>query len=634
MCFMSRRDRRNLIRIIVAAAVFAAIKITDVLGYVPDIWWIGLMLYIVPYAIIGWDIVRKAVLNIGHGEIFDENFLMVIATVGAFATGEYPEAVFVMLFYQVGELFQSIAVGKSRNSIKSLMELREDTAFAEKDGELYQIPCEEVKKGEIIVVKPGGKIPLDGVISEGSTCINTVALTGESLPRDVSEGDEVLSGCVNEGGLIKIKVTKEFGESTVSKILELVENSQANKSKSETFITRFSKYYTPAVVICAVLLGVLPPLIIGMRDSDVWRDWVYRAMNFLVISCPCALVISVPLSYFGGIGRASKSGVLVKGSNYLDMLSKCDTVVFDKTGTLTKGVFKVSGIYPENGIDEKSLIRIAAEAEKYSDHPISRSLKEYAAQINVLDKNIGLTDVTEVAGQGVIATQDGKKIYVGNEKLMRENNIEFNSGSDIGTTVYVARDGEYLGYIVISDEIKPDAADTVRFIKKLSGKKSRKVVMLTGDRESEAKRIAGQVGIDEYFCGLLPGDKLSAVEKLKNSDETSGVVFVGDGINDAPVLAGADVGIAMGALGADAAIEAADIVLMDDKLSGVSMAMKLSKSTKRIVAENIVFALAVKFIVLALSAFGKVGLNAAVFADVGVTVIAIINSMRTLRFKF
>ncbi len=634
MCFMSRRDRRNLIRIIVAAAVFAAIKITDVLGYVPDIWWIGLMLYIVPYAIIGWDIVRKAVLNIGHGEIFDENFLMVIATVGAFATGEYPEAVFVMLFYQVGELFQSIAVGKSRNSIKSLMELREDTAFAEKDGELYQISCEEVKKGEIIVVKPGGKIPLDGVISEGSTCINTVALTGESLPRDVSEGDEVLSGCVNEGGLIKIKVTKEFGESTVSKILELVENSQANKSKSETFITRFSKYYTPAVVICAVLLGVLPPLIIGMRDSDVWRDWVYRAMNFLVISCPCALVISVPLSYFGGIGRASKSGVLVKGSNYLDMLSKCDTVVFDKTGTLTKGVFKVSGIYPENGIDEKSLIRIAAEAEKYSDHPISRSLKEYAAQINVLDKNIGLTDVTEVAGQGVIATQDGKKIYVGNEKLMRENNIEFNSGSDIGTTVYVARDGEYLGYIVISDEIKPDAADTVRFIKKLSGKKSRKVVMLTGDRESEAKRIAGQVGIDEYFCGLLPGDKLSAVEKLKNSDETSGVVFVGDGINDAPVLAGADVGIAMGALGADAAIEAADIVLMDDKLSGVSMAMKLSKSTKRIVAENIVFALAVKFIVLALSAFGKVGLNAAVFADVGVTVIAIINSMRTLRFKF
>ena len=631
---MSRRDRRNLIRIIVAAAVFAAIKITDVLGYVPDIWWIGLMLYIVPYAIIGWDIVRKAVLNIGHGEIFDENFLMVIATVGAFATGEYPEAVFVMLFYQIGELFQSIAVGKSRNSIKSLMELREDTAFAEKDGELYQIPCEEVKKGEIIVVKPGGKIPLDGVISEGSTCINTVALTGESLPRDVSEGDEVLSGCVNEGGLIKIRVTKEFGESTVSKILELVENSQANKSKSETFITRFSKYYTPAVVICAVLLGVLPPLIIGMRDSDVWRDWVYRAMNFLVISCPCALVISVPLSYFGGIGRASKSGVLVKGSNYLYMLSKCDTVVFDKTGTLTKGVFKVSGIYPENGIDEKSLIRIAAEAEKYSDHPISRSLKEYAAQINVLDKNIGLTDVTEVAGQGVIATQDGKKIYVGNEKLMRENNIEFNSGSDIGTTVYVARDGEYLGYIVISDEIKPDAADTVRFIKKLSGKKSRKVVMLTGDRESEAKRIAGQVGIDEYFCGLLPGDKLSAVEKLKNSDETSGVVFVGDGINDAPVLAGADVGIAMGALGADAAIEAADIVLMDDKLSGVSMAMKLSKSTKRIVAENIVFALAVKFIVLALSAFGKVGLNAAVFADVGVTVIAIINSMRTLRFKF
>ena len=631
---MSRRDKCNLIRIIVAAAVFAAIKITDVLGYIPDIWWTELLLYIVPYAIIGWDIVRKAVLNIGHGEIFDENFLMVIATVGAFATGEYPEAVFVMLFYQVGELFQSIAVGKSRNSIKSLMELREDTAFAEKDGELYQIPCEEVKKGEIIVVKPGGKIPLDGVISEGSTCINTVALTGESLPRDVSEGDEVLSGCVNEGGLIKIKVTKEFGESTVSKILELVENSQANKSKSETFITRFSKYYTPAVVICAVLLGVLPPLIIGMRDSDVWRDWVYRAMNFLVISCPCALVISVPLSYFGGIGRASKSGVLVKGSNYLDMLSKCDTVVFDKTGTLTKGVFKVSGIYPENGIDEKSLIRIAAEAEKYSDHPISRSLKEYAAQINVLDKNIGLTDVTEVAGQGVIATQDGKKIYVGNEKLMRENNIEFNSGSDIGTTVYVARDGEYLGYIVISDEIKPDAADTVRFIKKLSGKKSRKVVMLTGDRESEAKRIAGQVGIDEYFCGLLPGDKLSAVEKLKNSDETSGVVFVGDGINDAPVLAGADVGIAMGALGADAAIEAADIVLMDDKLSGVSMAMKLSKSTKRIVAENIVFALAVKFIVLALSAFGKVGLNAAVFADVGVTVIAIINSMRTLRFKF
>ncbi len=634
MYFMSRRDKCNLIRIIVAAAVFAAIKITDVLGYIPDIWWTELLLYIVPYAIIGWDIVRKAVLNIGHGEIFDENFLMVIATVGAFATGEYPEAVFVMLFYQVGELFQSIAVGKSRNSIKSLMELREDTAFAEKDGELYQIPCEEVKKGEIIVVKPGGKIPLDGVISEGSTCINTVALTGESLPRDVSEGDEVLSGCVNEGGLIKIKVTKEFGESTVSKILELVENSQANKSKSETFITRFSKYYTPAVVICAVLLGVLPPLIIGMRDSDVWRDWVYRAMNFLVISCPCALVISVPLSYFGGIGRASKSGVLVKGSNYLDMLSKCDTVVFDKTGTLTKGVFKVSGIYPENGIDEKSLIRIAAEAEKYSDHPISRSLKEYAAQINVLDKNIGLTDVTEVAGQGVIATQDGKKIYVGNEKLMRENNIEFNSGSDIGTTVYVARDGEYLGYIVISDEIKPDAADTVRFIKKLSGKKSRKVVMLTGDRESEAKRIAGQVGIDEYFCGLLPGDKLSAVEKLKNSDETSGVVFVGDGINDAPVLAGADVGIAMGALGADAAIEAADIVLMDDKLSGVSMAMKLSKSTKRIVAENIVFALAVKFIVLALSAFGKVGLNAAVFADVGVTVIAIINSMRTLRFKF
>ncbi len=591
----------------------------------------ALLLFLIPYALIGYSILWRAVRNISRGQIFDENFLMSIATIGAFITGEYAEAVFVMLFYSVGELFEHIAVGRSRKSIKSLLSIRADTAFLEgNDGELIEKPCEDIKVGDIICVKAGGKIPLDGVIIEGKTALNTVALTGESIPRDAVEGDTVLSGCINESGFIKIKVTKPFEESTVSKILALVESSTANKAKSEEFITKFARVYTPIVVISAALLAVIPPLFLGMGDFAVWKDWIYRAMTLLVISCPCALVISVPLSYFGGIGSASTRGILIKGSNYLDALSACDTVVFDKTGTLTEGVFEVTKIIPSEQVTSEELLSLAAAAEKYSTHPISLSIRRaYEAQKCVSEPVV--SDVEEVAGRGVRAITDEKILLVGNHKLMQENNVALpdtlNDSDDLGSCVYVAQGNEYLGRILIADRQKSGAKEAIERLHRAGVKRT---VMLTGDRQNEAQAVAESLGIDEYRAELLPQDKVLEVEELLKTADGK-VAFVGDGINDAPVLARADVGIAMGALGSDAAIEAADIVLMNDDLCKISDAILLSRRTRRIVIQNIAFALGVKALVLLLGALGIAGLNAAVFADVGVAVIAILNSMRNLR---
>lgn len=632
---MKRRDKVRLYRIIISAVLLAAVKILDIRGLFETNFFLRLSGYLIPYAIVGYDIVCRAFINIIHGQMLDENFLMFIATIGAFFTGEYTEAVFVMLFYQTGELFQSIAVGKSRNSIKSLMSLKEDNATVEKDGKETMSRCEDVHIGEITVIRPGGKIPLDGVIVEGETQINTLAITGESLPRHAKTGDCVISGCINEGGLIKVRVEKEYSESTVSKILQLVENSQNNKSKSENFITKFAHYYTPAVVGCALLLAVIPPLILGMGQPEVWREWVYRALTFLVISCPCALVISIPLAYFGGIGSASKSGILIKGSAYLETLSKCDTVVFDKTGTLTYGVFNVNRIYTEPDYGEDEIILAAACAEKYSTHPISHSIREYCEKKGLCNDGALIEDVSELAGCGVCAYVDKKRILVGNAKLLNEYKINFKAAEETGSTVYVAKDDSYMGYIVISDEIKSDAREALENLKNTAlvsqnGKKSLPIrtVMLTGDRETEAARVAGELCIDEYFAQLLPTDKAEFIESFKKDGK---VIFVGDGINDAPVLAGADVGIAMGALGSDAAIEAADVVLMDDKLSAVVKAIRISRKTGRIAKENIIFALTVKAAVLILGAVGFAGMGLAIFADVGVAIIAILNSMRTLR---
>lgn len=627
---MKTKDKRKLLRIIISAAALAAISVLYNLGTIPDILKIGnflllpLLLYLLPYFIIGYDILRRAIINIFHGQILDENFLMSIATAGAFIIGEYSEAVFVMLFYQVGELFQSIAVGKSRKSIKSLLSIRADTAFVLREGEICEIACENIEIGEIIVIRPGEKIPIDATVIEGNSSIDTTALTGESIPREVMAGDSLLGGCVNCGGVLKAKVTKRFEESTVSKILSLVESAAENKSKSENFITKFARYYTPVVVIAAAALAVIPPLFLGIGNFAVWKDWVYRAMTFLVISCPCALVISVPLSYFSGIGSASAKGILIKGSNYLDTLADCDTVVFDKTGTLTQGVFEVDEICPAQNIEQPELSEIAAKAEKFSNHPISLSIKRACGKC--ID-HADVRDVEEIFGHGVKANVDGKITLAGNHKLMNKYGIDIPQIESHGTIVHIAQDGVYLGYILISDKEKPNARDSIDKIKRAGIKKT---VMLTGDRQNVGVYIANKLNIDECYTDLLPTDKVEVMESLL-SEKQGKVAFVGDGINDAPVLARADIGISMGALGSDAAIEASDIVLMDDKLENISKAILLSRRTRRIVIENIVFALGIKAAVLILGALGIVGLNAAVFADVGVAVLAILNSMRNLK---
>ena len=643
---MSKKQKRMLRRILVSAALFVLISLLHLL---PDIMLPGpvpflsssrvteggeaafflsvsppvyLVLYLIPYLIIGWDVLWRAVRNIAHGQVFDENFLMALATVGALAIGEYPEAVFVMLFYQVGELFQSYAVDQSRKSITALMDIRPDYANMEgPDGQLEQVDPEDVAVGDTIVIKAGERIPLDGVVLEGSSTVDTAALTGESLPRQVESGDDVISGCVNLSGLLKVRVTKAFEESTVAKILDLVENSASKKAKAENFITKFARYYTPIVVLAAVALAFLPPLLTSIQ----WVDSIQRALNFLVVSCPCALVISVPLSFFGGIGGASKDGILVKGGNYLEVLARTEIVVFDKTGTLTRGVFNVTAIHPDH-CDQGQLLELAALAECWSDHPISRSLKEaYGREMD----SSRVSSVEEVAGQGVRAVVDGHTVCAGNDKLMEDIGVSWHPCHRVGTTVHVASDGVYLGHIVISDEVKPDAKEAVAALKAAG---VRKTVMLTGDAQAVGEDVASRLGLDEVHTQLLPADKVERVEELlKEVSPKGALAFVGDGINDAPVLSRADIGIAMGGLGSDAAIEAADIVLMDDKPSKIAHAIRIARRTLSIVRQNIVFALAVKLLVLVLSAVGLVSMWAAVFADVGVSVIAILNAMRALK---
>ena len=611
--------KKKGIKIIIALILFLIALIID-FGNV----WINNVIYIIAYIIVGFEIVRKALRNITRGKVFDENFLMTVATIGAFGIGEFPEAASVMLFYQVGELFQSYAVDKSRKSIASLMDIRPDYANIEKDGKLEKVDPDEVKIGDIIVVKPGEKIPLDGIVVEGKTNLDTKALTGEPMPREANIGDDVISGCINLNGLIKVKVTKEFGESTVSKILDLVENASSKKSKSENFITKFAGYYTPIVVIIAVILAIVPPLIIP--DAE-FSDWIYRALSFLVVSCPCALVISIPLSFFGGIGGASKMGILIKGSNYLEALANTEIVVFDKTGTLTEGDAKVQKIEAE-GISKEELLEITALAENFSNHPIAISIKsEYNKPID--EKRIVKTQ--ELTGRGIKATIDEKEVLVGNEKLMKEEKIDYKECTDAGTALYVAIDKKYVGYILIADSIKKDSKKAIQNLKKNGIKQT---VMLTGDRKQVGEVVAKELGIDKVYTELLPDGKVEKVEELLKEKSPKGkLAFVGDGINDAPVLAISDIGIAMGALGSDAAIEAADVVLMTDEPSKIVDAIHLSKKTMRIVKENITFAILVKVIVLILSAFGLSTMWEAVFADVGVSIIAIINALRVLRVK-
>ena len=587
--------------------------------------WINNGLFIISYLVVGCEILKKAVRNIFRGKVFDENFLMAVATIGAFAIGEFPEAVAVMLFYQVGELFQSYAVDKSRKSIASLMDIRPDYANIEKDGKIEKVDPDEVKIGDIIIVKTGEKIPLDGVVVEGRSSLDTMALTGESVPRVVKTEDEVLSGCINKDGLLKIRVTKEFGESTVSKILDLVENASSKKSKSENFITKFAKYYTPTVVIIAVLLAFIPPII--LKDFNTFSVWLYRALSFLVVSCPCALVISIPLSFFGGIGGASKMGILIKGSNYLEALANTETVVFDKTGTLTEGIFEVQDIYAE-GIEKDELLRIVAHAENYSNHPIAKSVKK--AYNKEIDEKI-IKNPQELSGKGIWAKIDEKDILVGNEKLMLEEKIDFKKCDEVGTILYVAIDKKYVGYVLIADKIKQDSPKTIRELKAMNIKKT---VMLTGDKKEVGEYVAKKLNMDKVYTELLPDGKVEKVEELlKQKSENGKLVFVGDGINDAPVLTISDIGVAMGGLGSDAAIEAADIVIMTDETSKISKAINLSKKTMRIVRENIIFAIFVKIAVLVLTAFGASTMWEAVFADVGVSVIAIINALRMLNIK-
>ena len=624
---MTKKQKKVLIRIIVSAVLLGAIMITT--KFVEINKWIQLVLYLVPYLIIGYDILKKAVKGIFKGQVFDENFLMAVATVGAVALGEFAEGAAVMLFYQIGELFQSVAVGKSRKNITSLMDIRPDYANIEVDGKLEKVDPDDVAIGTEIVVNPGEKVPIDGIIISGDSTLNTSALTGESVPRSAKVGDEIISGCINLTGVLRIKTTKEFGDSTVSKILDLVENSSMKKSKSENFITKFARYYTPAVCGGALVLAILPPVIrLISGNSAMWGEWITRALTFLVISCPCALVISIPLSFFAGIGCASANGVLVKGSNYLEALSDTQYVVFDKTGTLTKGVFEVTGIYPANNFDKDMLIRLAAFAESGSSHPISVSLKKnYGKEIN-LDE---VSDIQEIAGHGVSALVDGKRVFAGNIKLMEKENIAVDDEHNEGTVVYVSCDGVYAGCIVISDVVKENSKKAISSLKK-SG--IDKTVMLTGDSKQAAQRVAKTLGIDEYHAELLPGDKVDWVEKLLSQKSAKKkLAFVGDGINDAPVLSRADIGIAMGALGSDAAIEAADIVLMDDDPSKIALARKISVHTLKIVKENIVFALAVKAICLILGALGIANMWVAIFADVGVMILAVLNAIRALKIK-
>ena len=645
---MTKKQKNMLTRILVTAVLYAALVAADHMKMIPAVFegWKLLFLYLIPYFVIGWDILYKAVRNIKNGQIFDENFLMAVATIGAFGVNEYSEAVAVMLFYQVGELFQSYAVNRSRQSITDLMDICPEYANIEEDGQLKQVDPDDVEVGDIIVIKPGEKIPLDGKVVFGESMVDTSALTGESVPRTVKEGDDLVSGCVNGNGLLRAEVTKEFDDSTVAKILELVENTSSKKAHVENFITRFARYYTPAVVIGAVVLAVIPPLFAGQS----WAEWVRRACTFLVISCPCALVISVPMSFFSGIGAASKKGVLVKGSNYLEIMSKLHTVVFDKTGTLTKGEFKVARIYSvdeeadtagngenesgesaENGTDPRSekqrkVLELAALAESYSDHPISRSIRD--AWGKKLDQS-RVSDAQEISGHGVKVKIDGKMVLAGNGKLMDEKGISYTECDSIGTVVYVAEDGRFLGSIVIADGIKDGVKDAIQRLKRAGVSKT---VMLTGDRRNVAEAVAKEIGLDEVHAQLLPGDKVDAVESLmKFLPESKKLAFVGDGINDAPVLSRADVGIAMGSMGSDAAIEAADVVLMDDDPGKIADIVRISRKTMGIVMQNIVFALGVKFVVLAMGAFGVANMWEAVFADVGVSVIAILNAMRALK---
>ena len=627
---MTSKQKKMLYRIITAFVLFVVLMVlehTGVLEQLPG-QWLVFLIYLIPYLVIGYDIVYKAVRNISHGQVFDENFLMMVATFGAFGVKEYSEAVAVMLFYQVGELFQNYAVGKSRQSISDMMNICPEYANIEEDGVLTQVDPDDVEVGTIIVVKPGERIPLDGIVTEGTTMIDTAALTGESVPRRATVGDEIISGCVNGSSTIKVKVTKAFEDSTVARILELVENASSKKAKVENFITRFAKYYTPVVTIGAVILAILPPLILG----GGWADWIQRACIFLVISCPCALVISVPLGFFGGIGASSKIGILVKGSNYLEAVAEMTTIVFDKTGTLTKGEFKVSEVQPSadknNTIGKEELLEIAAYGEGYSNHPIANSIREAYGKTLSMER---VTDTEEIAGHGIHTFIDGREVYLGNAKLMEAQNIAYTENKTAGTVVYVACNNVFAGSIVISDTVKEGSKDAIRDMKQVGVKKT---VMLTGDRQAAADAVAAELGIDEVHAELLPADKVGQVEKLLGAqNEKERLAFVGDGINDAPVLTRADIGIAMGSMGSDAAIEAADIVLMDDDIRKIASLVKIARKTLGIVKQNIVFALAVKALVLLLGALGMANMWEAVFADVGVSVIAILNSMRTLNTK-
>ena len=613
---MNRKQKRSLYTILAAAALFVVALLLPVEG----VW--ELLIYLIPYGLIGWRVIWKAVKNISRGRVFDENFLMCVASIGAMCAGDSKEAVAVMLFYQVGELFESCAVGKSRRSIAALMDIRPDVAHVERDGALADVDPEEVEIGERIVIQPGERVPLDGEVIEGASTLDTAALTGESVPREIHPGEDVISGCINLSGVLHVRVNKRFGESTVARILELVENASSNKAKSENFITKFARWYTPAVCLSALLLAVVPSLITGD-----WGEWVSRALIFLVVSCPCALVISVPLSFFGGIGGASANGILIKGGNFVETLAQVDTVVFDKTGTLTQGNFEVTAIHPEK-VPEQELLEIAALAENYSTHPISASLKRAFGL--PLDES-RISDVEELSGKGVIATVDGKNVAVGNGRLMQYVGVDWHECENSGTIVHVAADGAYMGHIVISDMLKPQSKAAVQALKDCGVKQS---VMLTGDRKDVAEAVARELGVDGVYSELLPADKVAQVEKLlAKQQKGEKLAFVGDGINDAPVLSRADVGIAMGALGSDAAIEAADVVLMDDNPQKIATAIRISKRTLTIVHQNIVFALDVKFIVLILSALGLGNMWIAVFADVGVSVLAILNAMRALRFR-
>lgn len=624
---MSKKQKKVLIRIIISSVLLVALMITSKLVQLNK--WVEFVLFLVPYLIIGYDILKKAIKGIAKGQVFDENFLMAVATIGAVALGDFAEGAAVMLFYQIGELFQSVAVGKSRRNITSLMDIRPDYANVEVDGKLEKVDPDDVEIGTDIIVNPGEKVPIDGVVVSGESTLNTSALTGESVPRSVKSGDEIISGCINLTGVLRIKTSKEFGDSTVSKILDLVENSSMKKSKSENFITKFARYYTPAVCGGALVLAVLPPIIrMIMGESAMWGDWITRALTFLVISCPCALVISIPLSFFAGIGCASANGVLVKGSNYLEALSDTQYIVFDKTGTLTKGVFEVTGIYPANGFDESTIVGLASYAESASNHPISISLKKYFGKEIKRDS---VSDIEEIAGHGVSAVVNGHKVYAGNIKLMHKENIAVDAEHNEGTVVYVSCDGIYAGCIVISDVVKDNSKKAISSLKK-SG--IDKTVMLTGDSKETAKRVAENLGLDEYHAELLPADKVEWVEKLLGEKSPKKkLAFVGDGINDAPVLSRADIGIAMGALGSDAAIEAADIVLMDDDPSKIALARKISVHTLKIVKENIWFALIVKAVCLVLGALGIANMWIAIFADVGVMVLAVLNAIRALKIK-